>query len=161
MSADLVLTLYNQIHADELLYLRKRSNNQLTATHTFTVDDNVYLAFKAINVGDEVAPRSFYEVSVDGNILHFVTNHYGDIAPYTTGEHGEWRARSELDLGKFGVGEHTITFTLDSNNDVTEGEAGEANNIYTTTFTVVQGGGQGGGQEEQGGGEEQGSDDMY
>ena len=144
MSADLVLTLYEEMSATHVVNLQKDDGVSLKPSTMFGVDDTVFLSFKVKNQGDKTASKSYFKVVVDGEIVDL-----GDQNDFVSSIFaGGWHGYNSLILGKFGVGEHTITLTLDSTNVVAEGEAGEKNNVYTTTFTVQNG--QGGGEEEQG-----------
>ena len=140
-----MLTLDEELGAQELLNLRKVvEGSPMVSTNTFGVDDDVFLAFEITNQGNQKANSAYFRVEVDGEVFDLSgqqgigSGNVGALNPEQSYSY------SALNLGKYAVGEHTIRFTLDPNNLVAEGEAGEANNVYETTFTVQNG--QGGGQ---------------
>ena len=140
-TADLVLTLDETLGAQELLNLRKNGEDGfMVSSNTFGTGDDVFLAFQITNQGVKKADSCYIRVEVDGEVFDL-----SGVQGLSTGNAGAFNpdysyAFSAINLGKYAVGKHTITFTLDPNNQVAEGTAGEANNVYTTVFSVVDSG---------------------
>ncbi|MBO4511582.1 MAG: hypothetical protein J5746_02340, partial [Victivallales bacterium] len=141
-TADLVLTLDEELGAQELLNLRKAvDGSPMVSSNTFGTGDDVFLAFQITNQGSKKADSAYIKVEVDGEVFD-LSGQQGAISTGNAGamNPGYSYGVSALNLGKYAVGKHTITFTLDPDNRVAEGTAGEANNVYTTVFSVVENG---------------------
>ncbi len=94
-----------------------------------TTEDSVYVDYAFKNTGDAPTEATFYtKLYIDGDSKHTTTT----TAPFEAGQ--EKPVEDVLGIGALSEGEHTVTVSVDFNENVEE--SSESDNTYTTTIFV-------------------------
>lgn len=97
-----------------------------------TADDDIYLDFGAINVGNARSGSLRTYVYVDGELFDYYLNVIG----LNSWETKVWE---DINIGKLNAGTHTITIETRNSNANGPAEATTANNTFSKTITVAPG----------------------
>ena len=108
----------------------------VTGTHKsankITADDDIYIDFGAMNIGNASSSSLRVYVYIDGNFFDYYLNVMGL-------DRGETQVWNDINIGKLSAGTHTITVETRNSGTYGAAEASTANNKYSKTITVAPG----------------------